>query len=235
MKRFLPASLFLLATSLAVASPVPPFKAEYAALRNGKQLGRSTIELLDNRDDTWTLRTTTLGTAGLASLAGLDVVEESRLRWRDQRPETLAYDFRQKAALRSKRRHGDFDWDRREVHMVDGEHEARYALVDGTVDRHALTMALVADLVRGIDPVPFKVAMKDAIEDIRYTDCGNDDVTVPAGRYATRCLERRREKRTSTSWFSASAGWLPVRIEQVEKDGETITLELVSLQRQAGP
>lgn len=231
MRRFLPAGLLVLATSLAVASPVPPFKAEYVASRNGKPLGQTTIELIDNGDDSWTLRTTTLGTDGLASLVGLDVVEESRLRWLGGRPETLAYDFRQKAALRSKRRHGEFDWSRREVFMQDGDHEARYALVDGTVDRHALTMALVADLARGVDPAPYKVAMKDAIEDIRYTGCGNAEVSVPAGRYVTRCLERRRERRTSTSWFAASIGWLPVRIEQVEKNGETITLELRSLQR----
>ncbi|MBN8480192.1 MAG: DUF3108 domain-containing protein [Xanthomonadales bacterium] len=231
MNRFLPACLFVFAASTTLAAPVAPFKAEYFASRNGKQLGQTTIELIDNRDATWTLRTTTVGTAGLASLVGLDVVEESRLRWTGGHPETLVYDFRQKAALRSKQRHADFDWERRIVHMRDGDHEARYALVDGAVDRHALTIALVADLARGVDPAPYKVAMKDAIEDIRYTDCGQAEVSVPAGRYATRCLERRREKRTSTSWFAARTGWLPVRIEQVEKDGETITLELVSLQR----
>ena len=149
LSLFLAACLALLAGPvLAEPSPLASFKAEYAAARNGKQLGRTTIELIDNRDDTWTLRTSTIGTAGLASLAGLDVVEESRLRWRDGRPETLAYDFRQKAALRSKRRHGEFDWAQREVRMVDGDSDARYALVDGTVDRHAVTVALVADLAK---------------------------------------------------------------------------------------
>ena len=231
MNRLIPLCLLaLIPAAVAEPSPVAAFKAEYAATRNGKTLGRTTIELVDNRDDTWTLRTTTVGTAGLASLAGLDVVEESRLRWRHGRPETLVYDYRQKAALRSKRRHGDFDWERGEVRMRDGDSDARYALVDGTVDRHAVTMALVADLVRGTTPAPYPVAAKNAIEEIRYTGCTDAQVSVPAGRYDTRCLERRRAKRTSTSWFAESAGWLPVRIEQVEKDG-TITLELVSLQK----
>ncbi len=227
-------AVFLLAlagSAFAEASPIAPFKAEYAAARNGKALGRTTIELVDNRDDTWTLRTSTLGTQGLASLAGLDVVEESRLRWRDGRPESLAYDFRQTAALRSRHRHAEFDWNHREVHMRDGDSDARYALVDGTVDRHALTLALVTDLVNGVTPAPYAVAMKEAIEEVRYDDCGAAAVAVPAGRYATRCLERRRARRTSTSWFAEAAGWLPVRIEQIEKGDQTITLELVSLQR----
>ena len=220
-----------MAASALAAPPIPAFKAEYAASRNGKELGRTTIELIDNRDATWTLRTSTVGTAGLARMAGLDVVEESRLRWRDDRPETVAYDFRQDAALRSKRRSATFDWSKNEVHMRDGDSDVRYALVEGAVDRHALTMALVNDLVRGAVPATYKVAMKDALEEVRYADCGTVAVTVPAGRYDTRCLERKREKRTSTSWFAASEGWLPVRIEQVEKGGETITLALVSLKR----
>lgn len=231
MKTLLVLALALAAGSAVAAPPMPSFKAEYAASRNGKELGRTTIELVDNHDATWTLRTSTVGTAGLARMAGLDVVEESRLRWRGERPETLAYDFRQEAALRSKRRSATFDWSRNEVHMRDGDSDVRYALVDGTVDRHALTMALVNDLARGVAPSTYKVAMKDAIEDVRYIDCGTVGVTVPAGRYDTRCLERKREKRTSKSWFAASVGWLPVRIEQVEKGGETITLELVSLKR----
>jgi len=231
VKIVLFACIALSAAAAAAASPIPPFKAEYAASRNGKELGRTTIELVDNRDSTWTLRTSTVGTSGLARIAGLDVVEVSHVRWRDGRPETLDYDFRQDAAMRSKRRAATFDWTKREVHMRDGDSDARYALVDGTVDRHALTMALVNDLARGVTPPAYSVAMKDAIEEVRYADCGTPSVSVPAGRYDTRCLERRREKRTSTSWFAAAAGWLPVRIEQVEKGGETIALELVSLKK----
>lgn len=234
MNAFFCACLLLLATSVAAAetgSPPAPFKAEYTASRNGKALGRTTIEFIDNHDSTWTLRTSTVGTSGLARVAGLDVTEESHLRWRDGRPETLDYRFRQEAALRSKQREARFDWNTREVHMRDGNSDARYALVDGAVDRHAVTMALVNDLVRGSTPPVYKVAMKDALEDVQYTDCGTTEVTVPAGRYDARCLERRRAKRTSTSWFAESVGWLPVRIEQVEKDGDSITLELASLKR----
>ena len=211
------------------AGAVPAFTAEYRASRNGTELGRTTIELRENADATWTLRSSTIGTSGLARLAGLDVVEESTVRWRDGRPETLAYDFRQEAALRNKRRHAAFDWTRREVHMTDGDSDARYALVDGTIDRHAVTLALINDLVRDEPEYAYPVAMKEAIETVRYTGCGEQRVSVPAGDFETRCLERVRDKRTSTSWFAGSIGWLPVRIEQVEKKGDTITLQLVSL------
>jgi hypothetical protein len=36
-------------------------------------------------------------------------------------------------------------------------------------------------------------------------------------------------KRVARSWFAESLGWLPVEIEQTEKKGDTVTLQLVSV------
>ena len=220
----------LLATGSALAdSPIAAFKADYATLRNGTEIARTTIEWKRNADASWTLRTTTHGTSSLARMAGLDVAEESVLRWNDARPETIRYDFRQDMAFKNKHRHGEFDWNRAEVHMVEGKSDARYGLVPFTIDRHALNVALAADLARHAGTFDYKVATKDAIEDVRYTPCGEVRLTVPAGSFSTRCLERVRKKRTSTSWFAESNGWIPVQIEQVESKGDTITLRLVSI------
>lgn len=232
-KTFALALLAVLPSAAALAqSPIAPFKAEYETLRNGKPLARTTIQLTDNGDATWTLLTTTQGTSGLARMAGLDVAEESVVRWVDGRPETLRYDFRQDVAFKNRHRHGEFDWKARQVHMIDGKSDARYGLVPSAIDRHALTLALAADLSRNAERFDYKVAMKDAIEDVRYTRCGDAvAVTVPAGTFTARCLERVRAKRTSTSWFVGSNGWIPVQIEQVEKKGDTVTLRLVSVTR----
>ncbi len=212
-------------------SPIAPFKADYATLRNGKEIARTTIEWRRNADASWTLRTTTQGSSSLAKLAGLDVAEESLLRWTDRRPETIRYDFRQEVAFKNKQRHGDFDWNAGQVHMVEGKNDARFDLVPHTIDRHALTIALAADLSRHAESFSYKVAAKDAIEDVTYTPCGEVTLNVPAGSFATRCLERERKKRTSTSWFAESMGWIPVQIEQVESKGDTVTLRLVKLDR----
>ena len=210
-------------------SPIAPFKAEYASMRNGSEIARTTIEWKRNGDATWTLRTTTKGSSSLAKMAGLDVTEESVLRWNDDRPETIRYDFRQEVAFKNKHRHGEFDWNANEVHMVDGKSDARFALVPYTLDRHALTIALASDLSRNAETFSYKVATKDAIEDVSYTPCGTVKLSVPAGSFSTRCLERVRTKRTSTSWFAESMGWIPVQIEQVESKGDTVTLRLVKL------
>lgn len=215
----------------SAASPIKPFKAEYSTLRNGKPLGRTTIELRENTNGTWTLRSATTGTQGMASMLGLDVVEESIIRWRDDRPETITYDYRQEAALKQRKRHAEFDWQANEVHMIDGDSDARYALSPAAIDRNALTLALAADLAANRSSFEYKVVAKKELEDVRYAACGKANITVPAGNYETNCVERKREKRTSTSWFAGSLGWIPVQIEQIEKKGDTITLKLESISK----
>ncbi|MGB0134149.1 DUF3108 domain-containing protein [Dokdonella sp.] len=232
--------LALLPCTVAFAnSPIAAFKAEYVALRNNKEVARTTIQLSENPDSTWTLRTSTVGTSALAKMAGLDVAEESVVRWVDGRPETLSYDFRQDIAFKNRARHGEFDWDARQVHMVDGKSDVRYGLVPYTIDRHALTLALASDLSRNSDRFEYKVAHKSAIEDVNYTECGQSSMSVPAGTFTTRCLERVRENRTSKSWFDQANGWIPVQIEHVEsKDknkAEVITLKLASIERRQVP
>lgn len=222
-------SVLVPAGSALADSPIAPFKAEYASLRNGSEIARTTIEWKRNSDATWTLRTTTKGTSSLAKMAGLDVTEESVLRWNDGRPESIRYDFRQDVAFKNKHRHGEFDWSASEVHMVDGKSDESFGLVPYTIDRHALTIALASDLSRNAETFDYKVATKDAIDDVSYKACGEVRLKVPAGSFSTRCLERVREKRTSTSWFAESNGWIPVKIEQVESKGDTVTLQLISV------
>jgi hypothetical protein len=213
---------------IALATPAP-FTAEYITLRNGNELGRTTIEFKANGDSTWTMRSTTTGTAGLAKMAGLDVVEESILRWQNGRPETVRYDYRQDATFKKRQRHAELDWQTQQAHIRDGDSEHHYAISPGTLDRHAVTIALINDLSRSGEQFVYPVAGKDGVEDVTYERCGKKQIAVPAGSFDAECLERKRSRRTSTSWFAESAGWVPVQIEQVEKKGDTITLRLVSL------
>lgn len=226
----------LVATSLvsaATSTPsIAPFRADYVALRDGKELGETTIEWKSNGDGTYTLRTSTRGTSGLAKLAGLDVTEESVVRWNDGSPETVRYDFKQDAAFSKRNRHAEIDWNAGSVAMQDNKDRANYATVPGLVDRHAVVLSLANSLARKSEKFDYKVAMKDGVEDFQYSRSGNAKLSVPAGDYDTVALVRKRGQRVSTSWFSEQAGWVPVQIEQVDgKKNETITLKLKSLKR----
>lgn len=226
-------AFLLAAPCLAPAeeAPLAPFRAEYVALRNGDALGTTTLALSDNRDGTWTLRSETRGTSGLAKLAGIHIVETSRFRWHDGRPEAVEYSYRQDSAIKSRTRHASFD--NTGVEVEEGGQTFRYAIVPGLIDRHVVTLAIATDLKRHAQAFDYKVAVKDRVEDMRYERGGNENVEVPAGTFDTVLMRRVGEpgtdrKRVARSWFAEKLGWLPVVIEQSEKKGDTITLKLAA-------
>lgn len=230
--------LCLSATVTATAAPaaIRPFRAEYATLQNGSELGRTTLELRDNRDGSWTLRSETNGTAGLAKLAGIRIVETSRFHWQDGRPVALAYDYRQDGAFKQRTRRATFDWKTKEV-LVDESGEHRYATVPGLIDRQSVTLALAADLLRGATNFDYSVAVKDRVEEMRYVRGAEETLNVPAGTYRTVVLQREGDadddrRRIARSWFAESLGWLPAQIEQADRKGDTVTLKLVSMTHQ---
>jgi hypothetical protein len=223
-------------SSTAAETAIKPFHADYATFRNGSELGKTTLDLTDNADGTWTLRSETHGTSGMAKLAGVHIVETSRFRWKDGRPEAIAYDFRQDAAFKQKIRHADFDWKAGEVHVTEGDGDFRYPIAPGIIDRQAVTLAIASDLLRGATTFDYKVAVKDRIETMRYTRAPSEKLAVPAGDFETVLMQREGEpgadrKRVARSWFASSLGWMPVQIEQTEKKGDTVTLKLVSPKR----
>jgi uncharacterized protein DUF3108 len=223
----------------AADAPVRPFHAEYATSRNGEEIGRTTLDLADNGDGSWRLRSETRGTVGLAKLAGIHIVETSRFRWKDGRPEALDYDYRQEGALRQRTRHATFDWNAGEARVSEGGKDYRYPIAAGTIDRQSVTLGLAGDLLRGAAAFEYRVAVKDQVETMRYARGALETVQVPAGAFEARLMRREGEpgsdrKRVSRSWFAESLGWLPVQIEQTEKNGDAVTLKLVSVRHEAG-
>lgn len=237
MKPLFPAlalAFCTIAPALAADPAIRPFHAEYATLRNGSDVGRTTLDLTDNGDGSWTLRSETKGTSGLARIAGIHIVETSRFRWNDGRPEALAYAYKQDGAFKQRTRQADFDWSAGEVRVREGDGEFRYAIAPGLIDRQAVTLAIASDLVRGATTFDYKVAVKDRIEDMRYLRGATDTLDVPAGTFKALRMQRDGEpgtdrKRVARSWFAESLGWLPVQIEQTEKKGDTVTLKLLSV------
>lgn len=222
-------SVMLLAAAPSISAqdaPLAPYRANYEVLRNGLMQGMATITLERTTDGNWDFRTQTTGTRGLAGLAGIAIFEQSILRWRERRPELVRYTFDQHAAWKSRKRSLSLGGDTI-LSNFDG-HEAAFAREPGVVDRHAVVLALAADLAAGASHLSYRVADKDKIETHTYRNAGEEPTEVPAGRYETVRVERVREKpgRTTTSWLAPVLGYMPVRIVQREPDGETLEMRL---------
>lgn len=201
-------------------------------LDDGKRVGRATLSL--KRDgELWVFTTDTIGDRGMAGFLGAKIHEQSRFRYDGGRLRSLDYRYRQKISFRERTRRIDFDWTHRRAREDDGKRRFEYALPDATIDRHLAVLALMLDLSAGRSAFAHPVAYKGEVESWRFRDAGRERLSTPDGALETVRLERVRENaaRRTVSWHAAALGWLPVRIEQVEPEGDRYTLSLVRMQR----
>jgi hypothetical protein len=219
----------------ADTAPLQPFNADYQVLRNGKELGHATLTLRVVEGDTWEFSSQTHGTAGMASLLGLDIVEKSTFRWNAGHPQGLRYSYVQKAAIKSRDTAIDFDWPAKSAVIRDNGKSIAIPLDQPAMDRHLVTLALMADLKSGATRLDYQVADKDKVADQHYVQGSHEQLALASGSIDAIKVERDRgsdSKRMTTSWFAPQRGFLPVQIEQVEKkNGETITMRLTTGKR----
>jgi hypothetical protein len=226
----------LLALSAAGAAAQPkPYSAEYEVLRNDKPLGRGTVTLSDE-GDTWLLSSVTRGTQGLASLAGVEIVEKSILQWRDGRPETLDYRYRQEAAWKKRERSVRVDPGHGRITSRDKDEMHEFVYQPFVLDRQAVALAMANDLAQGKrGELVYTVVDRDQFgaQTYRVADA-EETVDTPAGPQRALRVQRVREgerTRVTTTWLGVDAGFVPVKIVQREPDGDAFEMRLVALKR----
>lgn len=221
--------LFLAALACAFganAGNLTPMSATYSVVRDGKPIGDATYSLAVNPDGTWTLRSQTRGSAGMARLLGLDVREESTFSWTDGKPRGLHYDYKQDAAIKSKRREIDFDWRESQAHVRDNGKNFAYAIPQGTIDRSTVAVALGQAVAAGARDATLPVAAKDHVEQQTFAARGEEKISVPAGSFNAVRIERTDVAGKARSWYAPSVTALPLRVEQLQGDGSMIVMEL---------
>jgi len=212
----------------ASAANLKPMTATYAVVRDGKPIGDANYALVANADGTWTLHSQTHGTAGMARLLGLDVREESTFRWSDGKPQGLHYDYKQDAAIKSKRREIDFDWRANQAHVHDNGKNFAYAIPTGTIDRSTVAVALGQAIASGAHDAALPVAAKDHVEQQTFVTRGEEKIDVPAGSFNAIRIERTDTPGKARSWYAPNMTTLPIRVEQLQGDGSMIVMELRS-------
>lgn len=211
----------------ALAAALKPVTATYTVMRDGKPVGDSTYSLAANPDGTWTLRSETHGTSGMARLAGLDVREESTFHWRNDSAAGIRYDYRQDATFKHSAQTIDFDQSGGQARVKDSKGNFAYAIPQGAMDRATLYLVLGHAAASGQRDLTVPVAGRDHVEQQHFVAQPEEDITVPAGRFKATAFERVDMRGKARTWYSATSS-LPLRIEKTQGDGSTILLELKS-------
>ena len=227
-RKFLAGLALALSASAAFAATTPtPFTATYQVLQGDQVIGEATISLKSTALG-WEYSNQTRGTGGLAAALGASSSEITRFRWNNNAPETVAYDYRMNAAIKSKQRATRVDWNSKQVSVDDGKGAETYAAAPGMVDRNTAPYAIGLALHDGKQAVTLPVAVKRNVENQQFKVAGNDDVKVPAGSFKAQRVERTDKDQSFSAWYVPQKYLVPVKLTQ--SDGGNLTLQLVSYQ-----
>ncbi len=226
------------AVLLPQARPAPvaykpkAYTATYVVFRNGNALGNATVKLAALGNGRWELTSNTTGT-GIAAIAGVEIDERSVLRWNEGRPETIDYNFDQKAGWKNKHRSINVNPQGKHINSQDKEKSYVLKYEAGVLDRHAVTVAVMQDLSEGKrGDLLYPVADRDELQTHLYRVIGNEKMQTSMGMLNSVKVQRIRETsngRVTTLWLGADKQFVPLRIEQKEADGDTIEMRITSL------
>jgi len=212
--------------AFAAATPAPaPFTATYQVSQGGQVIGEAVVTLKSVGNGQWQYSNQTKGTSGLAAALGANSNETTRFRWNNNAPETVSYDYRMDAAIKSKQRHTEVNWGTNQVTVDEGKGPMNYPAAPGLVDRNTTPYALGLALRAGKQAVALPVAVKRNIETQQFKVAGKDNVKVPAGNFQAERVERS-DNQSFNAWYAPQKYPVPVKLAQ--SDGGNLTLELVS-------
>jgi hypothetical protein len=224
--------LLLGAPAAAEQLPLVPFSARYELARDGLPIGETRVELQLLGDGGYLYRAHT-EPGPLLSLFREDLIlEESRGRLVEGRPQPDRYSYRRDGPGVRRSLELRFDWDRGRVRISDGSSHWYLEVAPGTLDKLVQQLVFSRDLAAGERAPSYRVADGGTAKEYAYRILGREPVTTPLGRFDTLKAERRKDQGPAdyTLWLAPELGYRPVRILR-QHHGTDYRMELIALER----
>lgn len=230
MTRLLALLLLMLPLFAQAAPPPKAFSADYDVFQNNRRVGTGTVRFQPLANGQWELVSTSQATRGMASAAGVSRNERSVLRWADGRAEVVSYQMDMRAAWTRRSQSLVVDASKRTATSTYRDQVFPLRFEPGMVDRHSVTVAIMADLAAGLrEPLEYAVADRRELDHHRYQVAANVRLGTALGTQPALRVERVRDDdsgRRTKLWFAKDLDWLPLRIKQYEADGQSVDMRI---------
>jgi len=212
----------VLAAPAGVAAPFPAqFAADYTVSLNGQEMGVMARTVSREGAEDYLFRSELKATHGLYALLRVKVVESSR--WRLAGEEVRAIEY-QSTQTGPKRRESiaRFDWERMLVHVTHKKQSTELKATAGMLDKLLYQLVLMRDLQSGRSPIRYTVVDGNKIRNYPVEIVGEEEIETPLGVLKTVKVRYQKpgSERSTTLWCAPSLGYLPVKLDHIEKDGE---------------
>lgn len=209
---------------------VPP---DYTATYRAQRFGMAVIgEISLKRSNDTLYYQADLRPAGLLTLARDDeITEKTRIHITPMGLRSSYYFYSHISSRRERITEVYFDWQQKKL---SGTHRGRafnFELVDGMMDRFALQIALINDVVAGRKKVSRTILNRDRIVSYEFTRGDEQTIRTPLGVIRAIEMKRYNEARdmSVSIWFAPDLHYIPVRVEQ-EENNERFVLNIEAVE-----
>ncbi len=225
----------LLLATVAVAE-TRPFRLAYLLTSDDSEIAEVEQVLEPTGPGRWRFSSRVEPSGILATLVGGTIREVTELEQSGARLRPLDYRFERHGLGRDREVTVHFDWARGRV--VNEVNDDRWSMrvPDETLDKHALVLAVSADLGAGTLAASYPVADGGRLKTYTFERLAEERLVTPLGVVDTVKLRRVRPggRPATLFWHAPDFDHLPVRIERRDGEGRVLRMALTRFSTGAG-
>ena len=200
------------------------FTAQYVLKARGLVVGRSAWSL--TAGDAELVYEVETNAAGIAVFFSNDhIIERSVWRRHGEVLKPHEYRYDRSGGRKEKRVAVDFLWSERMARNTSHGRTWKMPIPGNAIDKMSYVIAMMHGLGNGQQSFEYSVADGGKLKLYTLTTVGDESLDTKIGTLKTIKVLRRRDDSTreTTFWCAPELGFLPVKVEHREPDGETVT------------
>ncbi|HEX4300435.1 MAG TPA: DUF3108 domain-containing protein [Gammaproteobacteria bacterium] len=224
----LTAGLVISAGAMADTAQLSSYTASYHMDRKGIGSADGAFTLTKQADGSYEYKSV-LHPTGLAALVAKDITQTSNFKVVNGRPQSSSYSYSWQGKPDDDE-NIQFNWAGKSAVMDEAGKKSKAALGDNSVDVQLVQLLVATDAAAGKLPASYQIVDKGDATTYTVTTLPDAKLRLQSGNFKTKVvtLTNAAKKRTITAWLAPSLHYLPVQVQQVDRNTVTLTLLHVS-------
>ncbi len=223
--------------TITTAHALPDFEAEYTVSSRSMAVAQLHQQLVTDGNNNIRTMISKTKPLGLAKMFGPTLIQETST-WYQTGDQIKSFNYAYDRTGGRKEKHITtvFDWSTNQIDIDYKGRSFQLPLSPDTFDKLSYQHALINDLIADKKELHYRVVDKYRIKEYTLVRQGTETITTPFGKFEALKLIRQRIKtdndkpeRQTTLWCAPSLGYLPIKLEHIEKDGAKYTALLQTL------
>lgn len=208
------------------------FMVSYVLTAFGTTVGKTEWRLVPMDDGTFLWESRSEATGAGALIRDLYITERSQSEVLGQRFRPLVYHYDRHADDVARNVQVRFDWENGVVLNTAENHTWRTPVPPGTLDKFSYLLALMGDLADGKRNMQYTIADGGRLKVYDMRAAGTEVLETALGTLQTLKVQRLRDQAygEATLWCAPALGYLPVKVENRDRDGRLVSLVIQSIE-----